>query len=65
VSEDLRRLRPNLQRRLIVECAGCRRLSDFHWPGWRAYRIDDREGVEPPELAFFCPNCRPEQLGCH
>lgn len=40
-----------------VQCTECRCESDLRWRGWRAYRIEDPEGDEPPEIAFYCPEC--------
>jgi hypothetical protein len=31
--------------------------------GWRAYRIDDPELREPPQLAFYCPSCARREFG--
>jgi hypothetical protein len=45
---------------LIAECAECGRLR---LPGdgerWFAYLTDG----EPPELAFFCPECAEREFG--
>ena len=41
----------------ITRCAQCNCLSGLRWAGWRAYRVDDPEAGEPPNLAFFCPAC--------
>lgn len=46
---------------LIPQCAECGR---FWWPldteHWQVYLTDD----DPPELAFYCPDCS-EHLGLH
>jgi len=49
------RVGPRRIRRVL--CAQCERPSDARWRGWRAYRVDDAEAGEPPEIAFFCPAC--------
>jgi len=45
---------------LIPQCDECGR---FWWPleteHWSAYLTDD----EPPELAFFCPECSEREFG--
>ena len=43
-------------------------MSSAFAGGWKAYRIDDAELDEPPQLAFYCPSCarrefREEHLG--
>jgi hypothetical protein len=38
-------------------CVECRRFSSHRAPGWRAYRVDELEGDNEPELAFYCPAC--------
>ncbi len=30
---------------------------------WRAYRCDDPDTGEPPELAFYCPICAAAEFG--
>jgi hypothetical protein len=46
-----------------VRCAECARLTEISWIGWRAYRVDDSYGGEPPELCFFCPECAEREFG--
>ncbi len=53
-----RRARPLI----AVQCVECGRLSEGRWQGWGAYRIDDHETDEPPELAPTAPNAL-EQFG--
>ena len=31
--------------------------------GWRAYRIDDPEDGDTPEIGFFCPDCADREFG--
>jgi hypothetical protein len=40
-----------------VVCVECGCSSGLFWGGWGAYRIDDPETGEPPQLAFYCPAC--------
>jgi hypothetical protein len=37
--------------------------SGLYWQGWRAYRVDDPETVEPPAVAFFCQACAEREFG--
>jgi hypothetical protein len=41
----------------VATCACCGSLTGLRWAGWRAYRIDDPDRVEPPTLVFCCPAC--------
>lgn len=41
----------------VLTCAECPRLSNLTATGWRAYRSDDPETNEPPQLSFYCPDC--------
>jgi hypothetical protein len=43
-------------------CVECGRESDPRWRGWRAYRIDEPETDDPPELGFYCPECASEEF---
>jgi hypothetical protein len=45
-----------------INCAECGRSSDSLWIGWGAYRVEDPEAGEPPELALFCPFCISREL---
>ena len=47
----------------IVECIECRRVNAFLWHGWKAYRVDDPDTNEPPELGFYCPGCAEREFG--
>lgn len=38
--------------------AKCPRVSSVTAHGWKAYRADDPEEDEPPQLAFCCPGSR-------
>jgi hypothetical protein len=45
---------------LIPECAECERpWLPADEKRWRAYLTDD----EPPEVAFFCPDCAEQKFG--
>jgi hypothetical protein len=48
---------------LTPECVECQRVwqpSDHeHWEAYPAYVSDD----EPPEVAFFCPDCAEREFG--
>ncbi len=46
-----------------VECVECGTASGPRWAGWRAYRVDDPEIAEPPQLAFYCPDCATREFG--
>lgn len=41
----------------VLACAECPRISSVTARGWKAYRSDDPETSEPPQLAFYCPGC--------
>ena len=47
----------------VLACAECPRVSSVSARGWRAYRTDDPELEEPPELAFYCPQCAAREFG--
>jgi hypothetical protein len=51
------------QRAASVHCAECKCSSGLYWQGWRAYRVDDPETVEPPAVAFFCQACAEREFG--
>jgi hypothetical protein len=52
------------ERRLnTVECRECGISSGAFWIRWRAYRCDDPERDEQPELAFYCPACADREFG--
>jgi hypothetical protein len=45
---------------LIPECAGCgRRWWPLETEHWQAWLTDD----EPPEVAFYCPDCAEHEFG--
>jgi hypothetical protein len=46
-----------------VSCIECGSVSDSSWSGWRACRTEDPEGIEPPEISFFCPECAYREFG--
>jgi hypothetical protein len=35
-------------------------VSSAFATGWKAYRVDDPELDESPQLAFYCPDCARE-----
>ena len=41
----------------VLACSECPRVSSVTARGWKAYRVDEPEYVEPPRLAFYCPAC--------
>jgi hypothetical protein len=47
----------------VLACAECPRVSSVTAGGWKAYRVDDPEENEPPELAFYCPACARREFG--
>jgi hypothetical protein len=49
--------RPGLTRTARVVCIECGRESDPRWHGWCAFRVEDVETDDPPELGFYCPDC--------
>ncbi|HEY0415708.1 MAG TPA: hypothetical protein VGC78_04925 [Gaiellaceae bacterium] len=55
--------RDRRRRTMIVECVECSTPSGGRWTGWRAYRVDDPEVNEPPQLAFYCPTCALREFG--
>ena len=46
-----------------VACIECGSVSDSSWSGWRACRTEDPEGIEAPEISFFCPECAYREFG--
>ena len=42
---------------------GAARVSSAFASGWRAYRIDDPELDERPQLGFYCPSCARREFG--
>lgn len=46
-----------------VSCIECASVSDSSWSGWRACRTEDPEGIEAPEISFFCPECAYREFG--
>jgi hypothetical protein len=46
-----------------VVCIECGSVSDSSWSGWRACRTEDPEGIEGPEISFFCPECAYREFG--
>jgi hypothetical protein len=52
--------------RLILDgvlCVDCGQAATGNATAWRAYRADDPERGEEPELAFYCPQCAVEEFG--
>jgi hypothetical protein len=47
----------------VLACAECPRVSTITARGWKAYRTDDPERDEPPQLAFYCPECARAEFG--
>ena len=47
----------------ILACVECPRISTVTARGWKAYRADDPELDEPPQLAFYCPECARAEFG--
>jgi hypothetical protein len=47
----------------VFGCAECPRVSSAFATGWKAYRVDDPEEDDPPELAFYCPTCAEREFG--
>jgi len=47
----------------VAQCVECGCATDAGWKGWRAYRIDDPETAEPPNIAFYCPACALREFG--
>ena len=47
----------------FAECVECGRLSGPYWIRWRAYRVDDPELEEAPEIAFYCASCADREFG--
>jgi len=43
-------------------CVECGAKSDARWRGWGAYRVEDPEYDDQPELAFYCPACAAAEL---
>jgi Zn finger protein HypA/HybF involved in hydrogenase expression len=41
----------------VLACAECPRVSSLTARGWKAYRVEAPERDEPPQLAFYCPEC--------
>jgi len=41
----------------LAICAECGRVSGVLWHGWTAYRIDDPETDDPPQIGLYCPAC--------
>jgi len=41
----------------VLACAECPRVSSVSARGWKAFRTDDPELDEPPQLSFYCPEC--------
>jgi hypothetical protein len=46
-----------------VACIECGSVSHANWSGWRACRTEDPEGIEAPEISFFCPECAYREFG--
>jgi hypothetical protein len=47
----------------FATCAQCGCISSPHWVDWGAYRVDEPDSDDPPELAFFCPSCAAREFG--
>jgi hypothetical protein len=47
----------------VLACVECPRVSTITARGWKAYRADDPETDEPPQLAFYCPDCARAEFG--
>jgi hypothetical protein len=47
----------------VLVCVECSAFSIEHAWGWRAYRMDDPEHGDLPELAFYCPVCAEREFG--
>ena len=45
----------------VLSCAACPRVSSAEARGWKAYRIDDPCEDVVPVLAFYCPDCTPDE----
>ena len=46
-----------------VICVECNGSSGLNWRGWLAYRAEDPQNEDPPELGFYCPTCAAKDLG--
>lgn len=46
-----------------VVCVECGCSSGLFWRGWGAYRVDEPEYGDPPQLAFYCPPCAEAEFG--
>ena len=44
----------------VLACAACPRVSSAEARGWKAYRVDDPYEEHVPVLAFYCPDCTPD-----
>ena len=47
----------------VVLCVECGSSSWLRWKGRGAYRCEDSETNEPPEIAFYCPSCAEHEFG--
>jgi hypothetical protein len=47
----------------VLECIECGTVAVATAVGWRAYRIDNPDEGDPPELAFYCPVCAEREFG--
>lgn len=47
----------------VFGCAECPRVSSAFATGWKAYRVDDPQEDEAPQLAFYCPECSLGEFG--
>ena len=41
----------------VLVCAECRKRSDHEARGWAAFIGEDVDGLEPPSVVIFCPDC--------
>ena len=47
----------------VLACVECPRVSSVSARGWKAYRVEDPDLNEPPQLAFYCPECAARESG--
>ena len=47
----------------VLACAECPRVSSVSARGWKAFRTDDPEANELPQLSFYCPECARREFG--
>jgi len=49
--------RDRQQQANVATCISRGSSTGLRWAGWRAYRIEDPDRVEPPTVVFCCPAC--------